>query len=156
MNAFTLHADCSYVLLEGSKHIYLTAREYLPLLPITRLQIEKAHGTVHEPSECSHPLAPAAEAALAVCRASVHGPSPQSRGTSSGVKNLEQGEVKRWVKEGDVAGSLSSRNLQEWVLSFGSELKWVEMMVFGEAEQKLWGVTFKILESSVMATTCHQ
>lgn len=62
-------------------------------------------------------------AAPAACRAFVHGPFPQSRGMSSGVKNPEQGEVKTWVKEGDVGGGLSRRNLQEWALSSGSELK---------------------------------
>lgn len=73
-------------------------------------------------------------AALAACGAFVYGPSPQSRGTSSGVKNPEQGEVKICFKEGDVAGGLSGRNLQEWELSSGSELKWVEMLVFGVVE----------------------
>jgi len=70
-------------------------------------------------------------AALAARRASVHGLSPRTRATSSGVKNPEQGEVKSWVKEGGVGGSLSGRDIQEWALSSGSELKWVEMPVFG-------------------------
>ena len=64
----------------------------------------------------------------------MHGPSPQNRGASSGVKNPEQGEVKSWVKEGDVEGDLSGRNLQEWVLSSGSELKRFEMPGFGGVE----------------------
>lgn len=37
-------------------------------------------------------------AALAMNRALVHGPSLQSRGGSSGVKNVGQGEAKIWVK----------------------------------------------------------
>lgn len=53
---------------------------------------------------------------------------------SSGVKNLHQGEVKSWIKEGDATGDISGRNLQERVISSGSERKQVEMPLCGVAE----------------------
>lgn len=38
-------------------------------------------------------------AALAACHVFVRSPSPQSRGTSSGVKNFEQGELEAGLKK---------------------------------------------------------
>lgn len=77
----------------------------------------------------SHPLALPGEgvrwggvAARAVCPAVAHGPCPQSSSVSSGDKNSEQGELKRWAEE-DTGGSLSSRNLHKWSFSSVSELE---------------------------------
>lgn len=96
MKAFTLHADCSYALLEGS-------REYLPPLQITRLQIEKAYRTVREHSVCSHPLALVGEAeslllwlhVVLSCMA----PLPRAGARALGLKTLSKERLKAGLRK---------------------------------------------------------